>query len=90
MVVQHLPIGTEREFQVSQEKASGRKRAVEVVLIRTSREKREEEQLKKVRIVRSFYMVYSSALWAPSSLRFVIAYCLFLEEWNPPRTLQPE
>jgi len=33
---------------VSQEKGSGRKRAVEVVLVRTNREKREEEQLKKV------------------------------------------
>lgn len=35
--------------QVSQEKASGRKRAVEVVLVRTNKQKREEEQLKKVR-----------------------------------------
>ncbi len=34
--------------QVSQEKGSGRKRAVEVVLVRTNRERREEEQLKKV------------------------------------------
>lgn len=34
---------------MSQEKISGRKRAVEVVLVRTNREKREEEQLQKVR-----------------------------------------
>lgn len=34
--------------QVSQEKGSGRKRAVEVVLVRTNREKREEDQLRKV------------------------------------------
>lgn len=33
---------------MSQEKGSGRKRAVEVVLVRTNRERREEDQLKKV------------------------------------------
>lgn len=43
-------VGTELAlvYQVSQEKASGRKRAVEVVLVRTNKEKREEEEKKKV------------------------------------------
>ncbi|CAM9108870.1 unnamed protein product [Scytosiphon promiscuus] len=40
--------GDEVRFKVSQEKGSGRKRAVEVVLVRTNREKREEDQLKKL------------------------------------------
>eukprot|EP00752_Nemacystus_decipiens_P009418 g8421.t1 len=40
--------GDEVRFKVSQEKASGRKRAVEVVLVRTNKQKREEEQLKKL------------------------------------------
>lgn len=46
--MQQSPIGIEFDYQVSQEKANGRKRAVEVVLVRTNREKREEEQLTKV------------------------------------------
>lgn len=35
-------------FQVSQEKATGRRKAVEIVLVKTARERREEEQLQKV------------------------------------------
>ncbi|CAM9754667.1 unnamed protein product [Ectocarpus sp. 12 AP-2014] len=40
--------GDEVRFKVSQEKVTGRKRAVEVVLVRTNREKREGEQLQKL------------------------------------------
>lgn len=70
-----LPVGTELEFayQVSQEKTSGRKRAVEVVLVRTSKEKREEEQLKKVLLfiadsISNWHRAYRTAVLALTAL----------------------
>lgn len=36
---------------MSQEKSTGRKRAIEISLLKTARERREEEQLQKVREV---------------------------------------
>eukprot|EP00904_Undaria_pinnatifida_P012646 jgi/Undpi1/8511/HiC_scaffold_25.g10978.m1 len=88
--------GDEVRFQVSQDKGSGRKRAVKIVLVRTNKEKREEEQLKKLvesgatkqqgvvkRLTHDYGFLQS--LSCPDTIYFNTCHVLPVKEGGPER-----